>query len=192
MRGRDKDNPTGVRTRSNGNFVKMLEVGANDTSNTVTSVAKDNLLVEAAVLAQVRTEEGKAVRREHKGDVGVPYGIKGYEPRADGLSNTVTSVAKDNLLAEGVVTAESGCGDRGVVRMRGRWWWVRRLTERELFRLMDLEEGDIDLLLRSGISNTQLAKMAGNSIVVSCLYWIFYKLLVDVGNPSGQRTIFDI
>jgi DNA (cytosine-5)-methyltransferase 1 len=213
-------------------------VGLEGVSPAVINGHKDGV-PKVAVLAQVRTEEGKAVRREHKGDVGVPYGIKGYEPRADGLSNTVTCVAKDNLLAEEVIqvgnmveeagysnpvtgrvysgegvapccnsmqgegrvpkvlqekvdTAESGCGDRGVVLMRGRLWWVRRLTERELFRLMDLEEGDIDLLLGSGISNTQLAKMAGNSIVVSCLYWIFYKLLVDVGNPTGQRTIFDI
>lgn len=64
---------------------------------------------------------------------------------------------------------------------------IRRLTERELYRLMDVEEKDIDTLLSAGISKTQLAKMAGNSIVVNVLYHIFKRLLVDTEAEHGEQ-----
>lgn len=70
--------------------------------------------------------------------------------------------------------------------------WARRLTERELFRLMDVDEPDIDTLLNAGISNTQLAKLAGNSIVTACMYFIFKNLFIDTTNPNPQLTIFDL
>ena len=56
---------------------------------------------------------------------------------------------------------------------------LRRLTEREAFRLMDVDDQDIDKLIASGIAKTQLAKMAGNSIVVNVLYCIFKNLITD-------------
>lgn len=57
-----------------------------------------------------------------------------------------------------------------------KWFRIRKLTPRECFRLMDVSEPDIDKLMASGISNSQLYKCAGNSIVVSCLYHIFKNL----------------
>ena len=67
---------------------------------------------------------------------------------------------------------------------------IRKLTPTECFRLMDVSENDIVKLLNSGISNSQLYKLAGNSIVVSCLYHIFRKLFVDKENESNQLTLF--
>ena len=67
---------------------------------------------------------------------------------------------------------------------------VRRLSERELFRLMDLSEEDIDKIQAAGISKTQQAKMAGNSIVVSCLYHIFRKMFIDTEQEEKQMTLF--
>lgn len=55
---------------------------------------------------------------------------------------------------------------------------LRRLTEREAFRLMDVDDADIDKLVASDISCTQLQKMAGNSIVVNVLCHIFRNLLL--------------
>ena len=43
---------------------------------------------------------------------------------------------------------------------------------------MDVDDADIDKLIASGISKTQLAKMAGNSIVVNVLCHIFKQLLL--------------
>lgn len=53
---------------------------------------------------------------------------------------------------------------------------VRRLTPKECFRLMGFEDSDIDILISNGISNTQLYKMAGNSIVVTMLEFIFCEM----------------
>lgn len=65
---------------------------------------------------------------------------------------------------------------------------IRRLTERELYRLMDLEEKDIDTLLSAPIPRTQHAKLAGNSIVVACLYHIFRHLFVTTDPTPGTQT----
>ena len=65
---------------------------------------------------------------------------------------------------------------------------IRRLTERELYRLMDVDEKDIDTLLSAPIPRTQHAKLAGNSIVVSCLYHIFRNLFVDTEPQVGTQT----
>ncbi|MCM1354765.1 MAG: DNA cytosine methyltransferase [Bacteroides sp.] len=56
---------------------------------------------------------------------------------------------------------------------------IRRLTEREYFRLMGLKESEIDMIQAAGISRTQQYKMAGNSIVVNVLAAIFDKLFIN-------------
>ena len=69
----------------------------------------------------------------------------------------------------------------------GKWFRIRKLTPRECFRLMDVRDSDFEKLLatdsydkngnpRRAISDSQLYKMAGNSIVVSCLDLIFENL----------------
>lgn len=69
---------------------------------------------------------------------------------------------------------------------------IRKLTPRECFRLMDVSESDIDKIQTSGVSNSQQYKMAGNSIVVSCLYHLFRKMFVEPENEQEQLTIFDM
>ena len=54
---------------------------------------------------------------------------------------------------------------------------IRKLTPKECFRLMGFDDSDVDILIDNGISNTQLYKMAGNSIVVDVLEEIFVELL---------------
>lgn len=53
---------------------------------------------------------------------------------------------------------------------------VRKLTPKECFRLMGFEDDCINVLIDNNISNTQLYKMAGNSIVVDVLEEIFVEL----------------
>lgn len=50
---------------------------------------------------------------------------------------------------------------------------IRKLTERECFRLMGVSEENIDKIQKAGISKSQQYKLAGNSIVVNCLVGIF-------------------
>lgn len=56
---------------------------------------------------------------------------------------------------------------------------IRKLTPKECFRLMGFEDRDFEILVKNGISDTQLYRMAGNSIVVDVLEAIFKSLLLD-------------
>lgn len=55
---------------------------------------------------------------------------------------------------------------------------IRKMTPREVFRFMGLCESDIQKLIDTGISNAQLYKLAGNSIVVQVLESIFKDMLL--------------
>ena len=56
---------------------------------------------------------------------------------------------------------------------------VRKLTPRECFRLMDVSESDIDIILNT-VSDNQAYKLAGNSIVVNVLVEIFRNLFKEI------------
>ena len=67
---------------------------------------------EAYSLRMVRTEEGKAIRKAYESGE-VHHGFNEYreaEPREDGVSNTLTSVQKDNIVLE---TEKIICAMRG-------------------------------------------------------------------------------
>ena len=55
----------------------------------------------------------------------------------------------------------------------------RRITPREAFRLMGLDDRDIDKIQSIDISDTQQYKMAGNSIVIQVLEQIFKNLFLS-------------
>lgn len=81
---------------------------------------------------------------------------------------------------------------------------IRKFTPRECFRLMGVRDVDIDKIqsatitqtLANGkvktrlIPKTQLYKLAGNSIVVDVMYYIFKSMFVDEQptQRSKQRT----
>lgn len=88
---------------------------------------------------------------------------------------------------------------------------IRKMTPREAFRLMDVDDADIDKIMnaegtitlkngttktRKAISKTACYKLAGNSIVVSCLYHLFRTLFIP-DQPENkkptiiQRSLFD-
>ena len=89
---------------------------------------------------------------------------------------------------------------------------VRKMTPREALRLMDVNDSDIDKMmkatetvtLKSGkvkekkaISKTALYKLAGNSIVVSCLYHIFRTMFIpdqpeNNNSHPKQLTLVDL
>ena len=107
------------------------------------------------------------------------------------ISNSITSVLKDNYVfmeeenknKTPKPKGKGWCWDE----KNGKWFRIRKLTPRECFRLMDVTDADFDKLLviettgkdnkpKRVISDSQLYKMAGNSIVVSCMYLIFENL----------------
>lgn len=68
--------------------------------------------------------------------------VRGYEVSADKKTCALTTVQKDNYVAED--------------------YTIRKLTPRECFRLQTVPEHYIDKILACGVSNTQLYKIAGN------------------------------
>lgn len=54
---------------------------------------------------------------------------------------------------------------------------IRKFTPKECWRLMGFEDKDIDNAITIGMSNAQLYKQAGNSIVVNVLMAIFKEML---------------
>lgn len=64
---------------------------------------------------------------------------------------------------------------------------IRKLTSRECFRLMGVQDNEIDAIQASGISESQQYKLAGNSIVVDVLlHGIYENLFLKDGIPEGQ------
>lgn len=128
------------RGRGKG-WQQQLEINDSGTSNTITSVNKDNLLIEPNVLRQERTEQCKQLRKMN-GDKGMKFnqGNKEYSPRTDGVSNTLSTSTKDNMLAVPELRMEDGC----MVDKEGRKYRIRKLTPTECFRLQDVSDEDIE------------------------------------------------
>lgn len=74
--------------------------------------------------------------------------------------------------------------------LRGKKFRIRKLTPRECFRLMGVDDNDIDKIQAAGISDSAQYKLAGNSIVVDVLYHIFRKMLIEPENETQQLTLF--
>ena len=151
---------------------------------------------DAQPIKRERTEEEK-LRRHLHGDKGAKFS-KGKQMAvgSDGIMNTITSVySKDNLIMEAMIqdnevvlkkertskTRPKGKGWEYVEFEDGRRGWVRlrKLTPREAGRLMGVSESDLDVLINSGISDSRLYKLFGNSIVVQCMTGIFRNLFSE-------------
>ena len=174
------------RGRGKG-WQQQLEINDSGTSNTITSVNKDNLLIEPNVLRQERTEQCKQLRKMN-GDKGMKFnqGNKEYSPRTDGVSNTLSTSTKDNMLAMPELRMEDGC----MVDKEGRKYRIRKLTPTECFRLMDVNDEDIEKMKQAGIAKTNLYKLAGNSICVACMFHIFRKLFIEKECENQQLELF--
>ena len=102
-RGRNPENPsdrtTGAPTE------QRLEPNFSGCTNTLTSVQKDNYVCEPQVLRAERTEYGKAIRKQYEaGEVNEKISnMREMKPRTDGVSNTITTLLKDNYVAEPVI-----------------------------------------------------------------------------------------
>lgn len=187
MRGRNPQNPS---DRTAGSPTEQrLEPNSQGICNTLTSVKKDNLVMECAVLTPKRTEYGKAIRKAYESGAVKEsrHNMTELEPRSDGISNTLTTVQKDNLLLE-----------------TSTQYRIRKLTPLECWRLMSFSDEDF-LSAKLGskqaaketlekyphlgkraftevqriekMSNTQLYKQAGNSIVKNVLMAIFEQMI---------------
>lgn len=123
-RGRNPENPSdrtaGIPTE------QRLEPNFSGCSNTLTTVQKDNYVAEPQVLRAKRTEYGKNIRKQYEaGEIDEKIGnMREMKPRTDGVSNTITTVIKDNYVTEpciGVIGNYSPSGHEAsrIVDMNG-------------------------------------------------------------------------
>ena len=142
----------------------------------------------------------------HPGQNGKVYGIDGISPTicaAEGVK-TQTKILVPANTKLGVVEMEMGgvmdvsypnsktrrgrvqdggktspaltCHTENTLRRVEIGYRIRKLTPRECFRLMGVKDEDINKLLTSGISDSQLYKLAGNSIVINCIASVLKQL----------------
>lgn len=124
----------------------------------------DNYIQEPFVVAS----RGRNIENPSDRTIGSPTEQR-LEINYTGCTNTLTSVQKDNYVVEN--------------------YRIRKLTARECFRLMGVKDEQFDRL--NGISNSQLYKLAGNSIVVDVLEAIFKNLLMpETTETKGQLSLF--
>ena len=95
------------------------------------------------------------------------------EPNLDGISNSLTTVEKDNYVMEKIGYA--------IDQLKLR---IRKLTPKETFRLMGFTDDDHAKCVALGVSDSQLYRQAGNSIVTNCISLIFEHLYKAQYNSS--------
>ena len=135
----------------------------------------------------------------------IPQATKqGYiEVGVDGVfdwSYPTSTTRRGRVQEGGTISPTFTCNCEGIHRvenskerdMAEKTFRIRKLTPRECFRLMGVDDKDIDTIQASGISNSQQYKMAGNSIVVDTLYHLMRKLFVetDCEEKQYQQTLF--
>ncbi|WP_298119331.1 DNA cytosine methyltransferase [Flavobacterium sp.] len=201
IRGRNPQNPlsrvSGLPTE------QMLEINENGTSNALTTVQKDNVVIIPANnskgydIAQeeedsinfsnpnsetIRGRVGKGVAQTldiscNQGVlVSIPNPIVEYQltgGKWDKTHEQSGRVYDKNGIAPTIHTMGGGNQEPKVSNMQR----IRRLTPFECFRLMDFNEN-----FKWNVSDSQAYKQAGNSIVVSCLVEIIKRL--DLHQPK--------
>jgi len=156
----------------------------------------ETMVVEPQVLRAERTEYGKVIRKQYEaGEIYEKIGnMREMRPRTDGVVNTITTLLKDNYVAEPIVENQresnmnpelvGGAGSGGkelkVLLNEDIKWRVRKLTTKESWRLMGFTDADHD---RAGkyVPASQLYKQAGNSIVTNVLVALFSSLFIKDG-----------
>lgn len=102
------------------------------------------------------------------------------------IANSVTTINTDSMITKEV---EEEWKDMSV-EFEGKRLAIRKLTEWECLRLMGVNEERIQQAKQSGISKTQVYKMAGNSIVVHQLHAIFEQMFYPIPQRGEQLTLF--
>ena len=198
-RGRNPENPSDRITGSPTE--QRLEANMNGTTNTITTVAKDNYVMEPVVCEQ-RCDEGL---RFFKDDVvGTLRTIDACGDKRVIEPEDINPVRIGNIYGEQFGTGYAGNvwdqssvsptimtaqgGNRQPLVVDNVKWRIRKLTPKECWRLMGFSDKDCNRA-SDYVSDSSLYKQAGNSIVTSCLVAIFYSLLFNDGGTKWSDYI---
>lgn len=174
MRGRNPDNPS---DRTSGSPTEQrLEPNMSGTSNCLTSVQKDNLVMESVKIKQAT--KGGYIECDIGGCFDASYPeSETRRGRVQDNGNTCPTLTAQNQdicrieKAGQILNDGSQCGT--FVQ-----YSIRKLTPRECGRLMGVSDEDISKMAEVN-SNTQLYKQFGNSIVVDVMCAMFKNLNIN-------------
>lgn len=178
----------------NSSTEQQFEPNKNGTTNTITTVSKDNYVVEPQIVQKFGdrgTSQYEAMPTLRSERVGLkvveefPCSTRGKQ-----VASTIrSSICKQGFrnIAENMI---HGRGYEGVIE-NDVMWRIRKLTPKECFRLMGFTDEDF-YRAEQWSSDTALYKQAGNSIVTSCLVAIFSALLLENGYKADVWTQFAI
>lgn len=177
--------------------------GCSPTLSTMQGGNQEPKILEVRQLGFMDNGTGKQIRKAYEsGQIQESrHDMTELEPRKDDISNTLTTVQKDNLLLEnniqkvgqissdgsqcGTVISDNGISTNLVAGTHGyanshiaTQYRIRKLTPRECGRLMGVSDEDIDKMAAVN-SNTQLYKQFGNSIVVDVMCAMFKNLNIN-------------
>lgn len=71
-----------------------------------------------------------------------------------------------------------------------KYYRIRKMTPRECYRLMGVEDADTDKLLETDLKDSNHYKLAGNSIVVDCMVHMFDKLFFNRNESKKKTTLW--
>jgi DNA (cytosine-5)-methyltransferase 1 len=184
-RGRNPDNPSD-RT-AGAPTEQRLEINTTGCSNTLTTVQKDNYLIEPFIADDTQGFDGVRYYENYSPTLrSERSGLKVMEPEIIQVGNIAEEKNFSNpqcgriYSSDGVSPTLNTCGGGQREPKIVENYRIRKLTEREAFRLMGVKDWQYDKL--QGISKTQKYKMAGNSIVVDVLEAIFREMFKDLTN----------
>lgn len=93
------------------------------------------------------------------------------------LSYPKSKTRRGRVQEDGLICPTITASETGICRIESPYR-IRKLTPKECWRLMGFLDKDIENAQSVGISNAQLYKQAGNSIVVDVLYHILKELYI--------------
>lgn len=197
MRGRNPDNSS---DRTSGSPTKQrLEPNVSGTSNCLTSVQKDNLVMESVKIKQAT--KGGYIECEVGGCFDASYPeSETRRGRVQDSSNTCPTLTAQNqdicriekagqisndgsqygtVISDNSLSATLSAGTHGYANSCIQTQYrIRKLTPRECGRLMGVSDEDISKMAAVN-SNTQLYKQFGNSIVVDVMCAMFKNLNIS-------------
>ena len=137
------------------------------------------------------------------------YSVEGIAPAIDcvgGGNREPKIIVDDNLKSKTNMEQTKSSKIELPEELKGKKFRIRKLTPRECFRLMGVNDDDIDKMQAAGISNSGLYKLAGNSIVAGgnhtdsngnvdgVLFNLFRKMFIETGVDNNgepqQLTLF--
>lgn len=167
----DENGIAPTHTAEHGNTPKVLKIGnINPSGNGMNgSVYSENGL--SPTLTTNKGEGSKVAIKQATKQGYIECEIGGVADLSYPDSKTRRGRVQDNGNISPTITAtETGiCKIESPIR-------IRKLTPKECFRLMGFSDKDFDAAHKVGVSNSQLYKQAGNSIVVDVLYYIYVEL----------------